>query len=178
MDISLGMEAQMEDILTLTPLHDRPPSPMHMTAQTRVAESYPNRLILCLPSEIATRVFAYLLPITLAIDDILDAMERESDWKLHRERKHDDLLSVSQVCREWRRICLSTSLLWRLLWITDDDVCPLRAKVFTIGRSRSYSKQNVKQRLASYCDACYGDVYKAFNGPLFHPNFADEQALS
>ncbi len=126
--------------------------------------------ISCLPTEVLMETFAHLLPETLAIDNELDAIEHESDWLLYRERRHDDLLNITHVCRQWRRICLSSPSLWTLLWIADDDLSPLRAE-------SSLRRSGETPLEVAICDtegrkqrspASDGSNFE-FLGPLLHP---------
>jgi len=128
------------------------------------------RHIFCLPTEVLTEIFAYILPETLAIDDEVDALQFESDWMLRHERRHNHLLNVTRVCRRWRQICLSSPSLWTLLWITDDDLSPLRAEL-SLQRSGDVplevavcDSEGRKQRFPFNISA-----NKGFYGPLLHP---------
>lgn len=100
------------------------------------AQIYQRGHITCIPVEVLTDAFTYLLPESLAIDDILGALEMESDWFLHGRRRHDDLIHITHVCRSWRRMCLSTPSFWSLIWVTDEDRFALRTEEF-IRRSGS-----------------------------------------
>ncbi|KLO15767.1 hypothetical protein SCHPADRAFT_927010 [Schizopora paradoxa] len=135
--------------------------------------------ISCLPVEILTEAFGYLLPESLAIDAYLDAFEAESDWYLHSKRKHDDIIRISHVCRSWRKICLSTPTFWNVVWVTDDDRFASRTEEF-IRRSEKAPLE------IAVCDDCSRvqrlghtpgkfDEKNPFDGPLIHPllNFVD-----
>ncbi|KLO15780.1 hypothetical protein SCHPADRAFT_249109 [Schizopora paradoxa] len=132
------------------------------------------RYVSCIPTEILTRTFSLLLPMTLAMGNDYDAVESDCTYFLRPYGSHNDLLNVSRVCRDWRRVCLSTTSLWNRIWINDDDISSYRAEVF---RDRSgnaplevvvRNDQTVKQ--ASTSRSPYlrqpNDV---FMGPIFHP---------
>ncbi|KLO15769.1 hypothetical protein SCHPADRAFT_248825 [Schizopora paradoxa] len=126
-----------------------------------------------LPVELLTDVFSYLLPETLAIDDVVEALETESDWCLHMRRKHGDIIHASHVCRSWRRICLSTPSFWSLIWVTDEDQFTPRTCEF-VRRSGSVplevairDERSRDQRFHTLSGDEDDEV--PFHGPLLHP---------
>ncbi|KLO15770.1 hypothetical protein SCHPADRAFT_248923 [Schizopora paradoxa] len=126
--------------------------------------------ISCLPLEVLTDTFAHLLPESLAIDDIISAHELESDWCLHRRRNHDDIIHISHVCRSWRSICLTTSPLWSLLWITDEDCFAPRTEEFVNRSGNMTLEVAVRDEIFRKKDFLSNkEDPNSFNGPLIHP---------
>ena len=118
------MESTTEHIPASKLDHDARDEPTTLPAK----QGFLRRHILNLPLEITLRVFAFLAPPRLIIEDFPTILEPGPHWFSQWQEGIEDLLIVSFVCREWRRICLSAPLLWNTIWISDDKGLLLSAK--------------------------------------------------
>ncbi|KLO15768.1 hypothetical protein SCHPADRAFT_248814 [Schizopora paradoxa] len=126
--------------------------------------------ISCLPVEVLTDAFTYLLPKSLVIDDAIGAHALKPDCCLHRRRKHDDIINISHVCRPWRSICLAAPSLWNLLWITDEDHFTPRTEEFIRRSANMPLEVAVRDELRrNWRLFPYQQDVNPFKGPLIHP---------
>ncbi len=101
---------------------------------TPAKEQQGSRYVVSLPCEILTVVFGYFVPPTLGIHEIIEAECWVSKFKYGIDcpcsTDHADLISISQVCRSWRKAALGFPSFWNPIWVTDHDNALGRAPEF------------------------------------------------
>lgn len=90
--------------------------------------------IASVPYDILAMVFGHFVPPSLGIHETIDAEAWDCATSYGVDcpcsTDHADIVVISQVCRQWRKIALDFPSFWNPIWITDHDYALSRAPEF------------------------------------------------